>query len=66
MLYEHVQVENNGFALGYSSPNLRNDHDVCLAAVSRDPMALEFASPHRRADIKVRIFFGGEGQVQEE
>lgn len=50
-------MENNGFALGHSSEKLRTDHDVCLAAVSRDPMALEFASRQRRADKKVGLLY---------
>ena len=57
-----AQVESNGFALGYGSPRLRNDHDVCVAAVARDPMALEFASTERRADRKVpRAAAAGQG-----
>ena len=43
-------MKQNGLALAYASPELKNDYEIVSEAVKQNGAALEFASPKLRND----------------
>ncbi|CAD7931203.1 unnamed protein product [Amoebophrya sp. A25] len=48
-------VRQNGMALAFAAPNLRDSSDIVRVAVAQNPMSLKFASAPRRADMEILL-----------